>query len=243
MYRVQKILSMLGISSRRECEKLILQKKIKINNQIAILGSKIKENDSVSVNGKLYIIDRKLFNKNIRVILYNKLVGEIVTHKDTHKRKTVFKNLPKVDSKLINIGRLDMNTSGLLLFTNNGELAHRLMHPSYNNLRKYHVTISSELNKSELSKMKRGVKIGENEIGNFLNIKKLKGNYKSSYEVTLNRGRYREVRRIFKGLGHMVKKLKRIKYSSVCLGNLKLGKFKELTKKGVNDLMKEVNYT
>jgi len=241
MYRIQKVLSRLGIVSRRECEALILQRKIKINNQIAILGAKINVNDTVSVNGKLYKINQKFFDIEIRVIAYNKPLGEVVTLKDTHKRKTVFDNLPKIDSKWINVGRLDINTSGLLLFTNEGELAHRLMHPSYGNIRTYHVKVFGKIDNKKLLKAKKGISIGHNEKGYFLAARKLNSD-NNFFEITLNRGKYREVRRIFNSLGNKVKELKRVKYSVISLNSLKSGKYRELNKKEIKMLLREVKY-
>ena len=142
MYRVQKILSMIGVLSRRECEKYIKQGLIKINNSIATLGSKVAIDDKITFNQKEYQVTEELISSEIEILVYNKPVGYIVTRRDTAKRKTVFDNLPNINGRWINVGRLDVKTSGLLLFTNNGDIANKLMHPSSNIIRTYEVVIN-----------------------------------------------------------------------------------------------------
>ena len=182
MYRVQKILSMIGVLSRRECEKLLLQKKIKINNSIATLGAKVEIGDEISVNKKIYIVGSEIFKSKIKVIAYYKSVGELVTTKDDKHRKTVFTHLPDVNGKWINIGRLDMNTSGLLLFTNNGDIANALMHPSSKIKRVYEVSLKGNITKEKIVLSKKGIDIGKGEIGKFLNIVQINNELPNTYQ-------------------------------------------------------------
>ena len=121
MYRIQKIMSMLGLASRRNAEKLISTKKIRVNGKIAITGQKISINDILTYENKKYIISDRLLNTKIQLLAYHKRYGEIVTKKSKRVNNTVFENLPSSDSKWINVGRLDVNSTGLLLFTNNGD--------------------------------------------------------------------------------------------------------------------------
>ena len=238
MYRVQKILSMIGILSRRECEKLLLQKKIKINNSIATIGAKVKIGDKISVNKKTYIVDSEIFKSEIKVIAYHKSVGELVTTKDDRHRKTVFTHLPYINGKWINIGRLDMNTSGLLLFTNNGDIANALMHPSSKIKRVYEVSIKNNITKEKIILSKKGIDIGKGEIGRFLNIVDVNSKLTNTYKVTLATGKNREIRRVFNSLDCKVVKLKRIKYALVELSNLKVNKYRILNREEMKGIIK-----
>ena len=238
MYRVQKILSMIGVLSRRECEKLLLQKKIKINNCIATIGAKVKIGDKISVNKKTYIVDSEIFNSEIKVIAYHKSVGELVTTKDDRHRKTVFTHLPYINGKWINIGRLDMNTSGLLLFTNNGDIANALMHPSSKIKRVYEVSIKNNITKEKIILSKKGIDIGKGEIGRFLNIVDVNSKLTNTYKVTLATGKNREIRRVFNSLDCKVVKLKRIKYALVELSNLKVNKYRILNREEMKGIIK-----
>ena len=222
MHRIQKIMSMLGLVSRRDAEKLIDAKKIRINGKFATVGQKIFINDIIVYENKKYVITNKLINTKIQLLAYHKKYGEIVTKKTIQTNNTVFENLPKSDSRWINIGRLDVNSTGLLLFTNSGDLAHKLMHPSSRIIRTYNVSINRVMNKSEINKSLSGLDIGNGEVGRFHKIK-----YKERdniYEVSLMTGKNREIRRIFNTLGFRVTMLHRIKYGDVSLDALKPGK-------------------
>ena len=135
-------MSMLGLVSRRDAEKLIDAKKIRINGKFATVGQKIFINDIIIYENKKYVITNKLINTQIQLLAYHKKYGEIVTKKTIQTNNTVFENLPKSDSRWINIGRLDVATSGLILFTNNGFLANKLMHPSSQIKRVYLVSVN-----------------------------------------------------------------------------------------------------
>ena len=231
MYRIQKILSTLGILSRRECESKIKDGSIMVNNKVTLIGAKVKNGDRITYNNKNYIVNENIFLELDKILLYHKPCGEIVSRKDTHSRKTVFSNLPFVQGKWINIGRLDYNTSGLLLFTNNGNIANYLMHPSSNISRTYEVFIDSMLTDSEISKCVHGVDIGKSETGQFTHINKIYRKNEIKYLVTMNTGKNREIRRIFKTLKKRVIKLKRIEFSNIKLSGLKIGTHRYLTDK------------
>ena len=215
-------MSMLGLVSRRDAEKLINAKKIRINGEFARVGQKIFINDVLLFENKKYVITNKLINTKIQLLAYHKRYGEIVTKKTIQTNNTVFENLPKSDSKWINIGRLDVNSTGLLLFTNCGDLAHKLMHPSSRIIRIYNVCINGIMDKSDISKSLSGLDIGNGEVGKLHTIK-----YKERdniYEVSLMTGKNREIRRIFNTLGFRVTILHRIKYGDISLDALKPGK-------------------
>lgn len=219
MYRVQKILSLLGILSRRDCESKIMLGLVKINNELAKIGSKVSIGDKITYEDKDYLITSELLEIDTKVLIYHKPINEIVSLNDPQKRPSVFDNLPDVNGKWINIGRLDYNTSGLLLFTNNGELANKMMHPSSNIVRTYEVIIKGHINKKKYELVTNGVDIGHNETGKFINIKADR-NQKDKFIVKLNTGKNREVRRVFNSINCKVISLKRIGYGNIELDSL-----------------------
>ena len=240
MYRVQKILSMIGVLSRRECEKYIKQGLIKINSSIATLGSKVAINDKIIFNQKEYQVTEELINSEIEILAYNKPVGYIVTRRDTAKRKTVFDNLPNINGRWVNVGRLDVKTSGLLLFTNNGDIANKLMHPSSNIIRTYEVVINGNFDKLKQNECLSGVKIGLSETGKFSKISQTCYD-NETYKISLTTGKNREVRRVFRAINCKVLSLKRIKYSTVHLNNLREGNYKFLDNTEKNLLLKDLH--
>ena len=232
MYRVQKILSMLGVLSRRECEKNIVKGLVKVNDIVATLGTKVKIGDSITFDKIKYTVSSAIFDSKIEIIIYHKPCGEIVTSKDNANRKTVFERLPDINGKWINIGRLDLETSGLLLFTNNGDIANKMMHPSSNISRKYEVVIKGSFNDIKKEQCIKGLDIGMSEIGKFNSISKCKSTT-NKYTITLKTGKNREVRRVFRSVGCTVIKLKRIQYDNIKLNNLLVGEYRYLTEKEI----------
>ena len=220
MYRVQKILSLLGVLSRRECEKKIKLGLVFVNNTPIDLGTTVSIGDKLSFNNQDYIITEDLLNIDTKLLMYHKPIDEIVSRDDPQKRKSVFKNLPDIDGKWINVGRLDYKTSGLMLFTNNGDIANKLMHPSSNIKRTYEVVIKGNFDISKIKLSMVGIEIGNSEIGKFVNVinDKLSSN---KFQVQLMSGKNREVRRIFEKLDCKVLSLKRISYGDISLGDLK----------------------
>ena len=220
MYRVQKVLSLLGILSRRDCEKKIKLGLVKINNEIASIGSKVAIGDKVTYNNQDYHITTESLNIETKVLIYNKPQKEIVSRNDPQKRNTVFENLPKVTGKWINIGRLDYDSSGLILFTNNGMIANKMMHPSSNILRTYEVIIDGNMDTKKIKLSLEGIDIGNNEVGKLIDLISDE-EMENKYIVKLNTGKNREVRRIFSSLNCKVLKLKRVSYGNIQLGGLK----------------------
>ena len=232
MYRVQKILSMLGVLSRRECEKNIVKGLIKVNDIAATLGTKVKIGDLITFDKTEYTVSPAMFDSKIEIIVYHKPCGEIVTSKDNANRKTVFERLPDINGKWINIGRLDLETSGLLLFTNNGDIANKMMHPSSNISRKYEVIIKGSFNDIKKEQCIKGLDIGMSETGKFDSISACKSAV-NKYMITLKTGKNREVRRVFRSVGCTVIKLKRIQYDNIKLNNLLVGEYRYLTEKEI----------
>ena len=190
MYRVQKLLSKIGYCSRRSAEQLIESGKIKINDKIVSLGDKWYRGDIVKVNDKQ--IDLTLaFDQVVEIIKYYKPIGEVVSMRDSYNSNSVFDHLPEVKGKWINIGRLDLNTSGLILFTNNGDLANKIMHPSNNFDREYLVETDKPISQDSMRALLKGVPINDGQIGKFNHISKKRTKI---YSIILSTGKNREIR-------------------------------------------------
>ncbi len=235
--RIQKALSKIGVGSRREIERAIVEKRISVNNKKAELGQSVSDSDRIVFDGKLIKLNSK---KNIaRILIYNKPIGEIVSESDPKGRVSVFDNLPIIkNSKWISIGRLDFNTSGLLIFTTDGNFANRLMHPRYEIEREYSVRVLGKLNNEQIAELKSGVKL-EDGIAKFQKII-FKGGEKfnHSYHVILKEGRNREVRRLFEFFDITVSRLTRIRFGDIVLPpNLKKGSYIELDQKEVSSIL------
>ena len=243
--RIQKVLSQFGIGSRREIEKAIIEKRISVNNKLAEIGQLISNEDTIVFDGKL--INLNSDETLPRILIYNKPEGEIVSERDPKGRATVFDHLPEIkNAKWISIGRLDFNTSGLLIFTTYGEFANRLMHPRYEIQREYSVRVLGELTDNQISQLRAGIRL-EDGLARFEKIF-LKGGEGSNhwYQVTLKEGRNREVRRLFEFFNIIVSRLMRVRFGEITLPtNLKKGSYIELNEKEVlNTLSKfNVNYT
>lgn len=239
--KLHKVLANLGISSRRQAEKLIDAGRVTVNGKIAKLGDRVTQEDKLAVDGR--IIKRETtYAAKTRVIIYHKPVGEICTRSDEQNRKTVFENLPKIShGRWISIGRLDINTSGLLLFTNDGELANRLMHPSSQIEREYAVRVLGEVSAEILQRLKQGVKL-EDGMANFARIRMVgKQKVNHWYHVVLTEGRNREVRRLWESQGVRVSRLSRIRFANIKLPrNLPRGQWQELNATNVRQLLQQV---
>ena len=231
MYRLQKLLSKIGICSRRSAEKLIESGYIKVNDSIAKVGDKWKYGDLLSIKGKDIDVDNLLY-QNIEVIKYFKPLGEIVSRSDPHNARTVFDSLPDVDGKWINVGRLDVETTGLLLFTNDGDLANTLMHPSFSFKREYIVHTDKVLTKNDIIRLLKGVPINDDDIGKFENIEKLDNNI---YKVILSSGKNREIRNSLNFLKIKTLKLHRTKFSFLELDDMNEGEYRYLTKDDISN--------
>lgn len=242
--KLQKILARAGYGSRREIEKLIAAGEVQINGKLATLGDRALASDVLKINGKP-VNENRLAKQATRVLLYNKPEGEVCTKSDEKGRNTIFDHLPRIiNGRWINVGRLDLNTSGLLLITNNGELANRLMHPSYEVEREYTVRVFGEVPDEVLHNLKKGVKL-EDGMAKFDKVFKLPDQEEDAmnqwYRVIIKEGRNREVRRIWESQGVQISRLIRTRYGQFSLNRgLRKGKTQELGWKEVNQLLKSV---
>ena len=214
--KLHKVLAQAGLGSRLEMEALILQGRISVNNEPAHIGQRIQYGDQVKVNGKP--IRFRIAPPPARVIAYHKPVGEVVTHDDPQNRPTVFRKLPRLQQgKWQSVGRLDLNTEGLLLFTSSGELANQLMHPRFGLEREYAVRVLGALSAEEKKKLLEGVRLDDG-MAQFGTIEEGGGEGSNCwYRVTISEGRNREVRRLFESVGHAVSRLIRIRYGAMVL--------------------------
>lgn len=226
--KLHKVLAQAGMGSRLEMEQLIIEGRITVNNEPAHIGQRVQFGDHVKVNGKP--IRFRIEPPPTRVIAYHKPAGEVVTHDDPQNRPTVFRKLPKLfQGKWQSVGRLDLNTEGLLLFTSSGELANNLMHPRFGLEREYAVRVLGGLNPEEKQKLLSGVQLGDG-MAQFGSIEEGGGEGSNCwYRVTISEGRNREVRRMFEAVGHAVSRLIRIRYGAMVLPRgLKRGAWMEL---------------
>jgi len=226
--RLQKVLSQAGVASRREIEELVVAGRISVNGLPATLGQKIGPGDRVKLNGKL--IPLRFVQRTPRVLIYHKPEGEIVSRDDPEGRPTVFERLPVLrKGRWLAVGRLDFNTSGLLLFTSDGELANRLMHPRYEIDRQYAVRLLGELTADQARALTEGIAL-EDGPARFNTLLDAGGEGVNHwYQVTLSEGRNREVRRMFEALGLTVSRLMRVRYGPVELpSRLKRGMWMEM---------------
>ena len=235
--KLHKVLAQAGLGSRLEMEQLITQGRISVNNEPAHIGQRIQFGDSIKVNGKPIRV--RIAPPPPRVIAYHKPVGEVVTHDDPQNRPTVFRKLPRVQQgKWQSVGRLDLNTEGLLLFTNSGELANKLMHPRFGLEREYAVRVLGALSNEEKQRLLDGIDL-EDGRAQFGTIEDGGGEGANTwYRVTISEGRHREVRRLFEALGHAVSRLIRIRYGAMMLPRgLKRGAWMELDETDIRGLM------
>lgn len=226
--KLHKVLAQAGLGSRLEMEQLILEGRISVNAEPAHIGQRIQFGDNVKINGKPVRI--RIDAPPPRVIAYHKPAGEVVTHDDPQNRPTVFRRLPKLfQGKWQSVGRLDLNTEGLLLLTNSGELANRLMHPRFGLEREYAVRVLGALSLEEKKRLLEGVALDDG-VAQFGSIEAGGGEGVNCwYRVTISEGRNREVRRMFEAVGHAVSRLIRIRYGAMLLPRgLKRGAFVEL---------------
>jgi len=231
------VLARSGMGSRREMETVIEAGLVTINGRTAVLGDRISGQDRVTVKGRPVTLKAE-DDLPRRVIMHNKPEGELVTRKDPEGRRTVFDHLPRLrGERWIAIGRLDINTAGLLLFTNDGELANRLMHPSHQVEREYAVRVMGEVTDEMLDAMREGVML-EDGLGRFSAIELVGGEgINVWYHVVINEGRNREVRRLWESQGVTVSRLKRVRYGNIYLDKrTKMGEWIELTQAEVDDL-------
>lgn len=239
--KLQKVLARAGFGSRREMEGWIEAGRVKVNKVVATLGDRVGETDRIQVDGKP-VSQAILKERRSRVLLYHKPVGEICTRHDPDGRETIFKNLPKLSSgRWITIGRLDLNTSGLLLITTDGDLANRLMHPSHEIDREYAVRVLGDVDSDMLNRLQSGVELDDG-TAHFDEIKVVGGDGANRwYHVILREGRNREVRRLWESQGVRVSRLMRVRFGLVSLPRgQKPGRWEDLPDDMVNELRRSV---
>jgi len=227
--RVQKALARMGFGSRREIERLIGEQKIRINGQLAKPGDHVTEGDKVNIGNRRAVITGEV--SRIRVLIYNKPEGEICTQKDEEGRRTVFDSISKLNQgRWISVGRLDINTSGLLLFTNYGELANHLMHPSSEIEREYSVRVNGVVTDDMVKRLLKGVQL-EDGFLKFDSVTDSGGQGANHwFNVILKEGKNREIRRLWQSQDVRVSRLIRVRYANLVLPrNLKVGKKIELS--------------
>jgi len=236
--KLHKALADAGYGSRRELEEWILAGRVSVNGEPAHVGQRVGPEDKIRVNGKL--VQLKFGLRLPRVLVYHKPEGEIVSKDDPDGRPSVFAKLPRLKSgRWISIGRLDFNSCGLLLFTNDGGLANRMMHPRYEIQREYAVRVLGEATPEMLERLRSGVQL-EDGLASFSLIEEAGGEGANRwYRVILSEGRNREVRRMFEAVGLMVSRLMRVRYGPVHLSpRLKRGQCRDLEPGEVAELLK-----
>ncbi len=237
--RLQKLLANAGMGSRRQIEGWIREGRVQINGVDAKLGDRATLRDRISVDGRP-VSGKKLAANERHVILYNKPEGEVVTRNDPEGRRTVFERLPKLpQGRWIAVGRLDVNSAGLLLFTNDGELANRLMHPRQLIEREYAVRVHGRVSEDMLRQLVNGVTL-EDGPARFEEVVFSGGEASNQwYHVVLMEGRKREVRRMWEAVGAVVNRLKRVRYGPIILDSrVKSGMWRELEKDEKKDLLR-----
>jgi 23S rRNA pseudouridine2605 synthase len=235
--KLHKVLAEAGLGSRRDMEELIIAGRVSVNGEPAHIGQRILPTDAVRINGKL--LQRRVSNKPPRVLVYHKPAGEIVSADDPEGRPSVFDRLPTMKTgKWLAVGRLDFNTEGLLLFTNSGDLANRLMHPRYNIDREYAVRTLGELEEGMRQKLLAGVELDDG-TASFTKIADGGGEGVNRwYRVVIGEGRNREVRRMFEAVGLTVSRLIRTRYGAMTLpSGLKRGRWEELEENDVRHFL------
>lgn len=230
--RINKFLSSLGIASRRAIDKYIEEGRIKVNGVIASTGIDVTEDDEIYIDNKK--IETKRIEEKVYFIL-NKPLEVLSASSDDRGRKTVV-DLIKTDKRIFPIGRLDYMTSGLILLTNDGELFNRLVHPKSEIYKKYYIKVFGEVKKEEIEELKKGVLLedGKTLPAKISGIKYDKN--KTSMYISIREGRNRQIRRMIEKFGYKVLMLRREKIGELSLGDLKEGKYRELTKEEIEYL-------
>ncbi len=235
--RLQKYLSSIGVGSRRQIDSWIVAGRITVDGKVAMPGTRVDSGNRIRIDG--YPVRKRTSriekSSGPRVILYNKPEGEICTRKDPQGRPSVFSRFPKTrQGRWVTVGRLDINTRGLLLVTNDGDLAQALMHPSSNIEREYLCRVYGNISASKIELLLHGRKI-EGRMIRFLRVKRIRGEGRNTwYSVIVGEGRYREVRRLWESVGCTVSRLNRIRFGDIHLPrNLRVGNWIELDRRKV----------
>lgn len=240
--KLQKVLARLGVGSRRDVEVWIAEGRVNVNGSVASLGQRVDSHDAITVDG--HLIRREEAAESVRrVLIYNKPEGEVCTRDDPEGRPTIFDRLPRLRTgRWINVGRLDINTTGLLLFTTDGELANRLMHPSYEMDREYAVRVRGEVTEEMIERLLNGVML-EDGPAKFSDIQQAPGGegFNHWYHCVVMEGRNREVRRLWESQGLVVSRLERVRFGPVFLtSELTMGRYREMDQREIDILSEEV---
>ena len=237
LMRLQKYLALCGIAARRKCETLISQGRVSVNGEIVTkLGTKIDpEKDAIELNGDIVHPPERF-----GYYVLNKPDGVVVTVSDSHGAKTVMDLLNQVTERIFPVGRLDLNTEGLLILTNDGELANRLIHPRYHLEKEYILTVKKPLNNHNLRWLRKGVNLdGKPTLP--AEIRQIRKDRRfARYKVVIREGRKRQIRRMFRAVGHPVLSLKRVAIGPLRLGRLRTGDYRRLTRQEVSRLRRAV---
>ena len=236
--RIQKVLAAQGIASRRQIEQWIQQGRITVNGILATLGMKITDSDVICIDNKVVTLT-PAENTEVAILLYHKPIGEVCTRHDPEGRDTVFAHLPALkQGRWIAIGRLDYNTSGLLLFCNEGEIANRLAHPRYGFEREYRVRIYGEVTPAMIQRLQNGVELEDGPASLKKIIPLQKSGRNQWFIVILNEGRNRIVRRLWASQDVQVNKLERVRFGDISLpDDLDVGEYRLLKQDEVRDIM------
>ncbi len=235
--RLNKFLSQAGVASRREADRMITEGRVSVNNTVVEqLGVQIDPaRDSVRVDGRKVKLEREEI-----YILLNKPAGYLVTLEDPFKRPTILDLLPRPKKRVFPVGRLDLNSEGLLLITNNGELANRLMHPRYGIKKVYEVKIKGNPPQKSLQKLEKGIHIDGKRTAPAKVIRLGSDQKRAKIRIELIEGRKREVRRMFEAIGYDLFSLKRINYAGIKIGTLKKGEWRYLKPSEIKSLKERV---
>ncbi len=234
--KLQKVLARAGLASRRTIEQWIAEGRVRVNGRVATIGERVSENDQLSVDDRP--VTQRVFKEECRILAVHKAEGVVCTRRDPEHRPTIFEDLPRLKgARWVAVGRLDINTSGLILLTTDGELAHRMMHPSRQIEREYAVRVFGKVTPEMIETLKSGVVL-EDGPAHFDEVIEAGGSgINRWYHVILKEGRQREVRRLWEALGVQVSRLTRVRYGPVELRRgLRAGKYEELEKKQVAEL-------
>lgn len=236
-FKLQKLLAQKGLGSRREMEALIAAGEVSVNGKIAVVGDRVGAEDVVRIGKR--VIRLNLEESLPKVLLYHKPEGEIVSRSDPEGRPSVFDKLPHLrSSKWIAIGRLDFNTSGLLVFTTDGTLANRLMHPRFEVEREYAVRILGELTAEQMTQLTTGVELADGPAAFSYLAEQGGEGINHWYRVILTEGKNREVRRMFEAIGLTVSRLMRVRFGPINLPpRIKRGQWLELEEKEIRRLL------
>ncbi len=232
--RLQKLMADAGIASRRRCEEYISQGRVKVNGQTAAIGCTVEENDEVLFDGK------PIGKKQEKVVIaLNKPQGVVCTASDPEGRRTVVDYVKILPYRLYNVGRLDYDSEGLVILTNDGDLAYRLMHPKFAVEKTYHVVCTGRVAKSEIARLEQGVALedGITAPAKVENVEYAHG--KTAFDITIHEGRNRQVRRMVGAIGREVMLLRRIREGTVALGSLEIGQWRYLSQAELDALLCE----